>query len=272
MDNCGFLTAMLLRATALAALLATPALAQDTTKASPLFGARDAWYAGGFAAGTVALAPFDHRLALWFRQPSLQNNRDVERAASFFRWTGDPGAIIIGGSMYGAGRLLHLNRIADLGLHGTESILIGGAITSAIKVTAGRARPYVTGDTDPDDFQLFRGLRKGNGYQAFPSGHTLAAFAAAASVTAETSRWWPGSAWIIGPVMYGGATMVGVSRIYNDKHWASDVVIGAAIGTFSGIKVVTYHHTRPGNRLDRWLLSATPIAGRSGQVGLSVAY
>jgi membrane-associated phospholipid phosphatase len=263
---------MIIRVIAIVALLTARVGAQDTISAPPLFGPRDAWYAAGFAAGAVALAPFDHRLALWFQQPSLQNNRDVNRAASFFRWTGDPGAIIIGASMYGTGRLLGLNRIADLGLHGTESILIGGAITSVLKVTAGRARPYVTGDGDPDSFQLFRGLRKGNGYQAFPSGHTLAAFAAASSVTAETSRWWPGSAWIIGPVMYGGATMVGVSRIYNDKHWASDVVIGAAVETFSGIKVVTYHHTRPRNRLDRWLLSATPVAGPSGRVGLSLAF
>src|SRR5438270_10277359 len=163
---------MMFRAAIVTILVTAPIGAQDTTKAPPMFAARDAWYAAGFVAGTLALAPFDHRLALWFQRPPLQNNRDVERAASFFRWTGDPGAIIIGASMYGTGRLLHLNRVADLGLHGTESILIGGVITSAIKLTAGRARPYVTGDDDPDDFQLFRGLRKGNGYQAFPSGHT----------------------------------------------------------------------------------------------------
>jgi membrane-associated phospholipid phosphatase len=270
--NGVFFLPMIIRATAIAVLMTARGGAQDTTSAPPMFGPRDAWYAAGFATGAVALAPFDHRLALWFQQPSLQNNREVNRAASFFGWTGDPGAIIIGASLYGTGRLLGLNRNADLGLHGTESILIGGVITSAVKLTAGRARPYVTGDGDPDSFQLFRGLRKGNGYQAFPSGHTLAAFAAASSVTAETSRWWPASVWVIGPIMYGGATMVGVSRIYNDKHWASDVVIGAAVGTFSGIKVVTYHHTRPHNRLDRWLLSATPVAGPSGQVGLSVAY
>ena len=262
----------MLRVLTLVAVLTTPALSQDTTTApQPMFGTRDGWYAAGFLAATVALAPFDGRIARWIQQPSLQNNRAVNQTASLFRWTGDPGAIIIGASLYGAGRLLHWNRIADLGLHGTESILIGGAITAAIKVTAGRARPYVTGDEDPYDFQLFRGLRKGNGYQAFPSGHTLAAFAAASAVTAETSRWWPGSEWVIGPAMYGGATMVGISRMYNDKHWASDVVIGAAIGTFSGIKVVKYHHTRPGNRMDRWLLSAAPVV-RSGQIGLQIGY
>ena len=263
---------MICRSVVIAILLTTPVAAQDTARARPLFGPRDALYAGGFVAGAVALAPFDHRLAVWFQRPSLQNNRDADRIASLFRLSGDPGSIIVGVSMYGAGRVLHQHRIADLGLHLTEAIVVGTAVTSAIKLTAGRSRPFVSGDRDPGDFQLFRGLRNGNGYQSFPSGHTLAAFASASAVTAETSRWWPGSARVIAPAMYGGATMVGLSRMYNDKHWASDVVVAAAIGTFSGIKVVSYHHSRPGNRLDRWLLSATPIAGPSGQIGLSVTY
>ena len=51
--------------------------------------------------------------------------------------------------------------------------------------------------------------------------------------------------------MYGGATLVGLSRMYNNKHWASDVVLGAAVGTFSGIKVVRYTHGHTDNRIDR---------------------
>jgi hypothetical protein len=56
--------------------------------------------------------------------------------------------------------------------------------------------------------------------------------------------------------------------MYNDKHWASDVVVGAAIGTFVGQKVVRYHRTHPGNRVDRWLLSASlaPAARGGGRV------
>jgi len=69
-----------------------------------------------------------------------------------------------------------------------------------------------------------------------PSGHATDGFVAAAAVTAETGRWWPRSTRIVGPLMYGGATMVGLSRMYHNKHWASDVVLGAAIGTFSGRK------------------------------------
>ena len=51
--------------------------------------------------------------------------------------------------------------------------------------------------------------------------------------------------------------------MYNNRHWASDVLVGAGIGTFAGLKVVRYHHSHPGNRLDRWLLagSLSPTAG-----------
>ena len=152
--------------------------------------------------------------------------------------------------------------MADLGLHGTEAIVVGLTATGLIKGLAGRARPYV--DTDnPRDFKPFRGFTSGSDYSSFPSGHTLTGFAVASAVTAETRRWWPHSTWYIAPVMYGGASLIGLSRMYNNKHWASDVMLGAAIGTLAGSKVVQYSHSHPKNRIDRWLLGAsiTPNSG-----------
>ena len=65
---------------------------------------------------------------------------------------------------------------------------------------------------------------------------------------------YPHMTWIAGPALYGGATMVGLSRMYHNKHWASDVALGAAIGTFSGIKIVRYSHNHPDNPVDRRML------------------
>jgi membrane-associated phospholipid phosphatase len=53
--------------------------------------------------------------------------------------------------------------------------------------------------------------------------------------------------------------------MYDNKHWASDVMIGGLIGTFAGLKVVKYHHTHPDNRIDRWLLGVTVVP--EGQAG-----
>ncbi len=90
------------------------------------------------------------------------------------------------------------------------------------------------------------------------------AFAAAAAVTAETRHWWGDRyTWAVAPLMYGGATMVGISRMHSNKHWASDVIMGAAIGTFAGLKTVRYHHSHPGNRIDDWMLAGS-IGGEGG--------
>src|SRR5450759_3446218 len=64
--------------------------------------------------------------------------------------------------------------------------------------------------------------------------------------------------------MYGGATLVGLSRMYHNNHWASDVVLGAAIGTFSGLKVVRYSHAHPDNKLDKFILGATVFPNADG--------
>ena len=258
-----------------AALTVAPLLGAqpaDTTKISPdpMFTRRDLYVAAGFAVVTVLLTPLDQRAAESLRELSTRENRFYQNAASGFRWMGEPGPLIIGGSMYVVGRVGRFKRLADLGLHGTEALYAGMLVANTIKGIAGRARPYVVRDTNPRDFSFWRGFREGGDYRSFPSGHTTAAFAAASAVTAETSRWWPQSIWYVAPVMYGGAALVGVSRMYHNKHWASDVAMGAAIGTFSGLKIVRYHHSHPDNRIDRLLLGSTIVP--DGYGGVMLAY
>lgn len=253
-----------------------PLLTLDTTHAvvaarAPLFTRRDAYIAAGFAIGTVALFPTDRRVAERLQDSTRQANRFFHHAATGLEVFASPGAFVIGGSLYAVGRLGHYRRVADLGLHGTEAIVVATGITGALKGIAGRARPFVVNDTNPRNFKFGRGFTK-EAYTSFPSGHTTTAFAAASAVTAETSRWWPRSTWYVAPVLYGGATMVGLSRMYHNKHWASDVILGAGIGTFSGLKVVQYQHAHPKNRLDRLLLGTTitPDGGSGAMLSWSI--
>ncbi|MDB4906592.1 MAG: phosphoesterase PA-phosphatase related protein [Gemmatimonadetes bacterium] len=268
-------TAFLLAGTLLLGAPASLFAQADTIHArkTPLFTLADAALFGGFALATVAVAPLDRHYSTALQNPSRQADKFYTRTATIVRTVADPGAIIIGVSMYTAGRLTHNAKAADLGWHGTEAVIAGGALGALIKGLAGRARPYKSAaDPNPHDYQFLRGFSGGSDYQSFPSGHTIAAFAAASAVSSETSRWWPNSRWLIGPVMYGGASLVGVSRMYNNKHWASDVMTGALIGTFAGLKTVRYHHTHPGNRLDRWMLGAsiTPRASGGSNVSLTL--
>jgi membrane-associated phospholipid phosphatase len=57
--------------------------------------------------------------------------------------------------------------------------------------------------------------------------------------------------------------------MYEDKHWASDVLMGAALGTVTGWATVRYHHHRDGNRLDKVFLGGAPSAASNGGVGLA---
>ena len=257
--------------------VARPALAQTTTtradsaKRVPLFTRDDAYLGAAIIAGTVALAPFDKRITGELREATTQNHPFVHHIATDVRLVTFPGSLIIGGSLYAIGRLGHWDKVADLGLHGSEAIGLGSVLNDVLKGIAGRARPYAVADTNPRDFQIFRGFKKGSAYSSFPSGHTLAAFAAAAAVTNESGRWWPGMQWYVGPVLYTGAAAVGLERLYDNKHWASDVIMGAGIGIFAGNKVVRYaHRTAPGNWIDRIFLRSSVVPNGNG--GLSLVW
>ena len=253
-------------------VVAAPAVSaqSDTANTRSLFTWRDGVLAAGFAVGTVAIRPLDKRTAAVLQDSTRQRSAVYRVSATGFRTIAVPGAMIIGTTMYATGRLSHDKRMAELGLYGTEALFLGEGVGSVIKDVVGRARPYVDSVPNPNDFQLFRGFRSGDKYRSFPSGHTVAAFAAAAAVSAETSRWWPHAIYVIGPTMYGGAALVGLSRMYENRHWASDVITGAAIGTFAGTKVVRYHRTHPGNRIDRWLLNASLSPSDLGHISFSV--
>ncbi|HUQ99760.1 MAG TPA: phosphatase PAP2 family protein [Gemmatimonadaceae bacterium] len=219
---------------------------------SPLFTGKDAVLLGAFTLGAALVAPIDREVASRLQYPGAQENQVLRRAATGFRILAVPGSLIAGAGLYALGRIDKQPRVQSLGLHSVESILIADIVGGAIKMVAGRQRPYVDIDK-PYDFQLWRGF-KGHQFQSFPSGHTINAFAFASTVTRETQFWWPHAGLYVGTVFYGGATLMGLSRIYNNQHWASDVMAGAAIGTVIGLKVVKYTHSHTDNTLDKKLI------------------
>jgi len=236
----------------------TQAQLQDTiNKKSPLIEGKDALLLGVFAVGTALIAPVDKQIASRLQDSSTQENRFLHYSATGFRMLGDPGSALTGLGIYAVGRLDGQRRVQALGLHTVEAILFANMFTGAIKYVAGRQRPFVD-ITNPYDFQLWRGF-KGDTYRSFPSGHSTSAFAFASALTRETQFWWPHATFYVGTVFYGGAALVGASRIYNNMHWASDVMAGAAIGTIVGLKVVKFTHSHPDNYLDKRL-----IKGKSG--------
>jgi len=74
-------------------------------------------------------------------------------------------------------------------------------------------------------------------YSLFPSGHTTVAFAAATVFASEYK-----DKIFIPVIAYSAATLIGISRITENKHWATDVSTGAAIGYLAGKNVVNNYH------------------------------
>ena len=225
----------------------------------PLFTQDDAAWAAGFLAGTAALAPLDRYLAGELQNPRSQESRFLRGTATGFRLLGHPGALAAAGGAWAIGRLADRPGLADVGLHAGTAIVVGEGVTYVGKLLFGRARPYMD-VTDPHDFGFLRGTSYD--YQSFPSGHTTAAFAVAAALTTEAGERRPDDQWWIGTALYSAAALTGVSRMYNNEHWASDIAAAAAIGTFAGWKTVRYTHAHEGNEVDGIFLNVGVSGGR----------
>lgn len=111
-----------------------------------------------------------------------------------------------------------------------ESILLAGAITSGLKVILGRARP-----TNQDDNYNFQYFEFEDDYHSYPSGHTTIAFAISSVIAGRIDRWWAYAG------AYGLSASTAYARMYKNRHWFSDVVMGAAVGTLSGLAVMNAH-------------------------------
>ncbi|HEX8395429.1 MAG TPA: phosphatase PAP2 family protein [Longimicrobium sp.] len=137
------------------------------------------------------------------------------------------------GATWGAARISGNRPVADAALHVGAGLAAGGVANGVLKYGVGRSRPSRT-----DDPFRFHALSGDNNRQSFPSGHAVVAFSLASAVSEEARRPWVTAA------AYGAAAVVGWSRVYEDKHWASDVAAGALIGTLAGRGTVRLMHRR----------------------------
>ena len=126
----------------------------------------------------------------------------------------------------------------------TQAYITGAAVGTVVKFISGRTRPSFyesTVEAEPRFYGPFSKTTKdANGkkvYSSFPSGHTTVAFAAA-TVFASEYRNKP----IVPIIAYSVASLIGVSRITENKHWTTDVVVGAALGFLTGKQVVNNYH------------------------------
>ncbi|MHB2027070.1 MAG: phosphatase PAP2 family protein [Elusimicrobiota bacterium] len=135
------------------------------------------------------------------------------------------------GAAYLGGLSLKSSRLKQTASDGLESLVISGILVDAVKVSAGRSRPYAGSDRG-----RWNGPAFSNSEWSFPSGHSVVAFSVATVVASEYA-----DSPFVPPAAYGAATLTALSRIYQNQHWASDVFVGGAVGYFAAKAVMRYH-------------------------------
>ena len=136
---------------------------------------------------------------------------------------------------YGYGYFSGNRKAERVALLSLESFAITGVFTQVLKVATGRPRP-----SSGKSSTAWEGPDFGGGL-SFPSGHTSTAFAIA-TVFAEE---YEDNAWVP-PIAYSIAALTAFSRLNDDKHWASDVFLGGALGYFVSKTILKLHSNKKG--------------------------
>jgi Membrane-associated phospholipid phosphatase len=163
--------------------------------------------------GALALAvhPGDH--ALTARVITSDGLEDTFEAGA----AGGSGWVQAGGALgtYVLGRAFGSPRLATTGASLVQAQMLNGLLTQGIKVAVHRTRPD-------------------QGNYSFPSGHASSSFATATVLQREFG-------WKFGLPAYAAASYVAGSRVQGNRHYASDVIFGAAVGIVAGRTVTVGH-------------------------------
>jgi membrane-associated phospholipid phosphatase len=171
---------------------------------------------------------------------------DTHAAATWSNVTGYVGAPVIGMGLLSlaAWRDDRLGNVLDDQIIVLEAVVGAALLNQAVKFVAGRERPFVRA-LPADQKGLVDGATDNN--LSFYSGHTSLGFSfACAAGTVASLRGYDLAPWIWGSGLTL-ATATGLLRIGADKHYATDVLTGAVVGSAVGVLVPLLLHRRDGD-------------------------
>jgi membrane-associated phospholipid phosphatase len=129
-------------------------------------------------------------------------------------------------AMYAAGLIRKDSKMAHTALLAGEALADAEIVAYVMKGATKRLRPEnIPPRGDFADTWFKSSVSSFNGNGSFPSGHTIAAFSVATVIARRyrNHRWVPYAA-------YGGAALVGFSRLSTSAHFGADVFMGGALG------------------------------------------
>lgn len=170
------------------------------------------WLAGG-AAAALAVHPIDDSA-----NERLRGAKGAWIAGKVIGST--PTILAAGTAAYILGRAKGMRRLQHLGLDEIEGAILTAGIVEGAKQIGRRDRPLRPDGTRQWGF-------------SFPSGHSATTFAAATILQQHLG-------YRAGIPTYLVASYVAMSRLHDNRHFASDVAFGAATGIVIG-RSVTWH-------------------------------
>jgi membrane-associated phospholipid phosphatase len=226
---------------------------------APVGWSKEQWIrASAIVAGLAILSNQDHHV----RSFSQQNRTNTTENMSYYLekiGNGTPALALLGVS-YVSSLVIKNQKLKTTTLSAVESMAVAAVLTTLGKYLVHRERPYST----VDQYQ-FDGPKLSTRNLSFPSGHTGTAFALA-TVFAEAY----GDSKIAPILAYSAATLAGLSRIHDNKHWATDVLGGAILGFLAGKFVSNRRLLNPTIRQTKIQITPTVVFGPVPNIGVTV--
>ena len=174
---------------------------------------------GGVAAGTTGLFLLDDEI----RHNFLSHKDDVpDVLLSYGRYAGAPqNNYGLTGAIYLTGLVTKNEKLRRTGVLMISAATAAGFLQQLSKTLVGRARPGAGFGN-----HHFKPNGGSAAYRSFPSGHAVLTFTTSYAIAKQFDN-----KWVKGGIIAVGL-IPGLSRIYEEAHWASDVALSWAMSAF----------------------------------------
>lgn len=238
--------------------------------------------AGAVAGIMVALISLDDNIDDWAKTQK-EKHIWVNKTSPVLTEFGDKYGVYLVGAIGSLSAVFKNQKGVQTSLLATQSMITSGIWVQLLKIITSRERPkgaYLYSQSEGGKWygpvaRFDNSLAYNKSvfaFDAFPSGHTAIAFSIAtvfASQYKETR--------LVPVLSYSAATLVGITRLTEHEHWASDVFVGALIGYLCGKQVVSHFNSTNVKNISS--ISSKPvhtthlfISQYGNQIGLSLKW
>jgi hypothetical protein len=211
---------------------------------SPFHATKKDWLKVGAFAGAIAVLTLaDKPVSKWVSNVTRDRQGIITTSKYLTNISGTYETITLS-AIGGYAFIVNNQKLKTTTLLATQAYLTGAVVETALKFLSGRRRPNFYNADGTNSNRFYGPFAKGH-YDiqgnkinsSFPSGHATVAFAAATVFAREykDTKWVP-------IVSYSAASLIGLSRLTENKHWITDVLAGAVLGFLTGRQIVNNYH------------------------------